>query len=160
MFINFDVWYFSISCLVMTNWSETPWSASQLPPLSCYCADLSWLAQLCLVLSEVECLHASWNEIILVSFNAVHVSKNYLYSLKINIHAFCAFWGCFVFVITGISWALELNWWLYWKWILMFTMVLSIPINCEHTNTLYKLPVCVVVEKNVYKVFIHAWSNQ
>jgi len=113
----------------------TPWSASQLPSFSCYCADLQIFLgslKLCLVLSEVECLHASWNETILVSFNAVHVSKNYLYSLKINIHALCAFCGCFVFFITGISWALELNWRLYWKWILMFTMVLSIPINCEH----------------------------
>jgi len=40
------------------------------------------LLKLYLSLSEVECLRALWNETILMSFYAVNVSKNYLYSLK------------------------------------------------------------------------------
>ena len=58
--------------------------------------------KLCLSLSEDDCFCALQNETIPESFNAVYISKNYLYFIK-NKHPCLCFLTSFYNIITGTS---------------------------------------------------------
>jgi hypothetical protein len=116
------------------------------------------LLKLCLSLSEVECLHALWNETILVSFYAVNVTKNYLYWLKQTFMHDVLFevalhYRYFMSFGIKIGDYIENGFWCS-QWFYKSQLIVNIP------NKLYMLQVCiVVVGMNVYKV-IHPYMKQ
>jgi hypothetical protein len=60
-------------------------------PIPAIAQDTVSSVKLCLSLSEVDCFHAAWNQILLQSCNVFYPSKKYLYFIKSKLVRFFTF---------------------------------------------------------------------
>ena len=88
------------------NQDESTWLASQLPPLSCYCADH---AQLSLLLSEVTCCHVLLNEMLFNHLRYFMLPEIFYVLLKTNCYASYAFLSYFILLLLVFHKSLEPN---------------------------------------------------
>jgi hypothetical protein len=83
--------------------------------------------KLCLSLSEVNCFHALWNEILLQSLNVCYASKKCLHFIQ-NSHAFMFFEVMMCYYYWYLVICLKQTGTLLWKWIPVFVIVICVTV--------------------------------